>query len=270
MAVHPLHEYFALLEEGRLLELINFYDDRERFIQDKQINDTESSSFYICDVEWKPEENGYLITEISSQEPVEKLLTKELYIEEIFKGAEKRFKLRVRNVYLSLTPDQILSKSNILIKELSNLRKNYLSREDALNYVDGYLAHISKFLNSYSNDESVVVKRDDDGIKLKWLGHINTLATLFYDLNSPSNNLKKKLVDSNVQELTDFILKNFVDANGNTLNRVSIYTFLTHEFKKAKQRFNFELAEGAKVNETMGYDTVIETATDQNGLTDQN
>ena len=64
--------------------------------------------------------------------------------------------------------------------------------------------------------------------KLKWSWQINQLATMYYDLNEAANE------KSTPQQLEDFIIRNYVDKNGNAISRATIKTCL-NEYRPDKR-----------------------------------
>lgn len=237
---HPLHEYIAILEDQGLSKIIAHFDDKDSFIQRRYIYDIRSGPYYICDIEWQEKSKAYLISELrSDEEPTEKLLTKEKYIEEILNGLALRFKNRVRNNYLNLEEKEIKNKSNVLIKELSHLRQSVPKEYLNLNQVIGEnLSSLIRFLKGYLNEPHTITYENSLHAKLKWSGRINQLATLFYDLTHETNSLNKSVLEVDNKSLTNFILNNFTDKDGKQLEYNTIYTILTHQFKKAKDRIN--------------------------------
>lgn len=255
MTYHPLHEFISLLEDKGLTKLLNHFDDHEAFIERRQFNDAEVDLFYVCFVEWDNIKSCYIMTELrSSDEPNEKLITKENYISEILEGASRRFKTRVRSNYLNLDGKEIKNKSDVLIKELNHIRQTIPQEYQEVNEIIGsHLKALISFLKGYSDDPKAIINDNNTRTKLKWLGKINTLVTLFWELEDGSNNLKKRFLKEDRQTLKKFICDNFVDENGNDLTEITIYTILSKTDKRSK--YSFELKDSVNLPmEDIDYD----------------
>ena len=79
--------------------------------------------------------------------------------------------------------------------------------------------------------------------KIKWSWQINQLATMYYDLNQAASE------KSTPQQLEDFIIRNYVDKNGNAISRATIKTCL-NEYrpdKRAKGKKQIDISKYIKM-----------------------
>lgn len=78
--------------------------------------------------------------------------------------------------------------------------------------------------------------------KVKWLGKINVLTTLFYDMVNGQDKAMP-LIDASLDDIENLILNNFLDADGKELSTDTIKTNLRHDKqdKKAKIGYRIEL-----------------------------
>lgn len=254
MAYHPLYEIINLLEEKDLSKMLDHFDDHRAFAERRQFNDAELEPFYICDVEWNENKNHYLITELrSDDEPIEKLVTKEIYISEIFRGASKRFKSRVRNNYLNLEGKEIKNKTDVLVKELIHIRQTIPEEYQQFSeIIKACVTALIMFLKGYLNEPlENIIDESSSHNKLKWHGKINILVTLFCQLEDGSNNLKTKFLKEDRQTLKKFIFNNFTDKEGADLSELSIYKILSDPYKRSKNLITLKDSEEEEVERAL-------------------
>lgn len=83
-------------------------------------------------------------------------------------------------------------------------------------------------------------------LKLKWLGNVNLLTTLFYDLSqgNKSKNIPA-LINATPKEIENFILINFIDSNSDPFSQETIKTNLKpskQKEKRAKGEISIEIS----------------------------
>jgi hypothetical protein len=236
MIHHPLHEFISLLEDKGLTKMLNHFDDHKSFAERRQFNNAELDPFYICDVEWLGNKGCYVITELrSDDEPIEKLVTKEIYVSDLFEGVSKRFMSRVRNTYLSLQGNEIKNKTNVLVKELNHIRQTIPEEYQPFNdIIRSSVRKLIIFLKGYLDEPLDIINESSTKMKLKWHGKLNILITLFFELADGSNNLKVKFLMEDRQTLKKFILDNFTNKDGSDLSETSIYKILSDPEKRSK------------------------------------
>jgi len=230
---HPLRFYFELIEKGEIKKITSdfFHVDgvKLQYFQDYG---------EFVNVQWIKSSNKYKISIFKSDnEPNEIDLTLNMYLNDILESENNKIKETIRAEVLH--KDQHLQNTFLatLTKEINYL--TYLTPNLKSTIVDTIIANLnllSEFIESYSTVKvsSIIAIQKQ---KLKWLGKINTLATLFYDLSNEDNNLKKKLIEYDNTILTNFIVQNFVDESGDTFSESTIYTYLNEKRgdKRAKK-----------------------------------
>ncbi len=75
---------------------------------------------------------------------------------------------------------------------------------------------------SFSKSDNTLENRQ----KLIWRGNINKLVTIFYDLTNTELHEGKPILTASPREITNFLLNNFLDKDGNNLSRDTISTIL--------------------------------------------
>jgi hypothetical protein len=78
--------------------------------------------------------------------------------------------------------------------------------------------------------------------KIQWMGKTNVLVTLFYDLINGQDSREPMIIASKA-DIKEFLMNNFIDADGNTLSESTITTILTpsKEEKRANRGDRVEL-----------------------------
>lgn len=80
--------------------------------------------------------------------------------------------------------------------------------------------------------------------KLQWMGQLNQLVTLFYDLKNKNTNTGKPfIIEQSKADLVGFIVNNFLDKDGNAISRDSVETGLkpSKPDKRAKADKSFDI-----------------------------
>jgi hypothetical protein len=80
--------------------------------------------------------------------------------------------------------------------------------------------------NSSAHISTSLSARNSTRQKFIWRGHINKLATIFYELTNTELHEGKPVLTASSQELTDFLYDSFLDKNGKELSRDTINTIL--------------------------------------------
>ena len=94
-----------------------------------------------------------------------------------------------------------------------------------------------------SNENKVTTKTQNTSTrKIKWLGKINVLTTLFYDLLHGQDK-ERPLIESSLDDIEALILNNFLDADGKELSKDTIHTILRSDKydKRAKKGDRIEI-----------------------------
>jgi hypothetical protein len=99
-----------------------------------------------------------------------------------------------------------------------------------------------KLDNPQTENNPILDNKVDSNPKIKWLGNINVLTTLFYDLmNGQDRNAP--LIETTKKDIIDLIVNNFVDSDGIQFSKHTIETNLRDSTpeKKAKRGDRIEL-----------------------------
>ena len=231
---HPLQYYFDFIENHLDKLKADFFH-------------TEGMKYqYFLDygqfatIEWIKDKSLYRVSIFeSSSEPSDFELGLELFISQHLEYINKGIKKVVRSNVFNKGDEEVQIFISSIYKEIQILIDSTTKSNDelAMVIVDG-LKSLSEFIISYKagmlspRKVSLV-----NSAKVKWLGNINTLGTLFYDLANGTTSLGAPLIEFDRIKLCDFIVNSFIDRDGNPLSKHTIYTILDPQKwdKKAKK-----------------------------------
>lgn len=230
-----LKDYFELIEFNKLNSIKSTFYDEELFFYECNSKTTDT------ELKWLPKENCY---NINHPFMGEYKLNFNGYLGGIVKQHTKNFKLGFRDTIINMLEKEVrdYSKRNINeIKHLVQVSENI--NTEGIEVIRSSMHDLLSFLAIYCNNHENQIMNINKNKKLRWLGKINTLVTLFFDLSQDTNNLKTRFIAYNRQELTDFIVNNFTDSEGKDIEASTVYRILDanpYDFKKAKKRIEID------------------------------
>ena len=116
-------------------------------------------------------------------------------------------------------------------KRRTTARINYLLQKEIItplkSFIESDFADDLALNNTNSTQDRIsFFNADSTQQKMIWRGHINKLATIFYELTNTELHEGEPILTASPQEITNFLLNNFLDKDGNNLSRDTIATIL--------------------------------------------
>jgi hypothetical protein len=81
-------------------------------------------------------------------------------------------------------------------------------------------------IQSKSETMGKATQEKDSYPKIQWMGKTNVLVTLFYDLMNGQDS-REPMIKATKADIKEFLMNNFIDADGNTLSESTITTIFT-------------------------------------------
>lgn len=243
MADNPLNKYFDLIESDHISIIYSEFHSDYNFHSSFDPLLYEDHEIY-----WEVNNNCYALKSIS-QNKILKTFTYREHLNDYLNQYVIEFKTTFRDQIIEKSEKSIFDYTKLLQKEIFNLKSLLDSKQyEAKEVIYTSLKELDIFLSKYSFGGFIRWEqiKNSNNSKIKWLGKVSELATLFSELQAGTSNLKIKLVDNSRQELKKFILDNFVDENNMPFNHETVYRYLDDsktDIKKSKNRIDIRKVE---------------------------
>ena len=118
------------------------------------------------------------------------------------------------------------------IKKITAIKEALHLKLPKFNFFVTDIEEMLEELNLYTRIEDIsdsntskISSNSTNVSKIKWLGRTNVLATLFYDLLHGQDR-GPSLIEATQEDVKNFLMNNFLDADGNDLTLDTIVTYM--------------------------------------------